>query len=263
MLQVFGLPTAVADRVRWMGQYHSRFSDLPTSLAAELLRPWDRPPVSETPARIWVLLGRASVGLRRRSAAVAGLVAQASVLATRAEPSAQVELALVQAFCWARSDAAGCSRALAEAERLLCDDGAQMDSADRVNLHARWVDQVAYPLNRPGAGARDHTAAADLYRSIPAEGPLFAQCRRANGLGWSLLKLGDRAGAEVEARRSVAAAGDLGSLRLRAMALNLLGAATDGEVSAAAKARAQGIAARLEDEALRLRFDPQRRRQSM
>jgi hypothetical protein len=50
-LRCFGLPGAVLDRVRWMGQYHTRFTDLPASLCEELLRPWERPPVSDSPVR--------------------------------------------------------------------------------------------------------------------------------------------------------------------------------------------------------------------
>ncbi|MEZ4464725.1 MAG: hypothetical protein R3F43_09545 [bacterium] len=82
LLRVYGLPTAVVDRVRWMGQYHTRFTDLPVSLCRELLGPWDRPPVSESPARVWVLLGRASLALRQRQSA-RPMLAQAALLAAR------------------------------------------------------------------------------------------------------------------------------------------------------------------------------------
>ena len=37
-IAVFGLPDAVHQRVRWLGQYHSRFTDLPASVTADLLR---------------------------------------------------------------------------------------------------------------------------------------------------------------------------------------------------------------------------------
>ena len=79
-------------------------------------------------------------------------------------------------------------------------------------------------------------------------------CRRENGLGWSSLRLGDRTAAQHHARASVLHAGDSGSLRLRAMALNLLAATLEGEAAAHARRRAVGIAQRLEDEALRVRF---------
>ena len=64
-LRHFGLPDAVHRRVRWMGQYHSRFTDLPTSLCLELLQGWDRPPVRDTPVAVWLWLGRSNVRLRR------------------------------------------------------------------------------------------------------------------------------------------------------------------------------------------------------
>ena len=38
VLRRFGMPDDVTSRVRWMGQYHTRFSDLPRALCLELLR---------------------------------------------------------------------------------------------------------------------------------------------------------------------------------------------------------------------------------
>ena len=51
LLRTFGLPKQTADRVRWMGLYHSRFTDLPVDLCLDQLRAWSRPPVSESTAR--------------------------------------------------------------------------------------------------------------------------------------------------------------------------------------------------------------------
>jgi hypothetical protein len=253
VLREFGLPTAVEDRVRWMGQYHTRFIDLPASVCAELLRPWDRPPVSESPARIWVLLGHANLVIRRREDP-SDLLNQATLVAPRAEAAAQIELALVQAYAWGRSRPAVAAEALEHAAALLADPTQHLQPDDRANLFSRLVDQQAYPLNKPGNGPALHAEAAALYRSIPADGPLFARSRRANGLGWSLLKLGQRADAHAEALRSVACAGDAGSLRMRAMALNLLAATVEAAEAADIRARAMGIARRLEDEALAARF---------
>ncbi len=261
VVRCFGLPGAVADRIRWMGQYHTRFTDLPASLAEELVQPWDRPPVSTSPARIWLLLARIGLGLRQR-ADVEALLSQAALLEPRAEAAARIELALVQAYAWSRSDPPAGLAALARAEALMADpaiDGALSD-VDRACLFARLMDHRAYTLNRPRAGAPDRRGALALYERIPPDGPLFARCRRENGLGWTKLKLGDRAAAVAHANASVEAAGDAGSLRMRAMALNLLAAASEGPASAAAKARARAIAARLEDEALALRFDRRRPR---
>lgn len=255
-LACFGLPSEVDARIRWMGQYHSRFTDLPASIAEELLRPWDRPPVSDSPARIWVLLGWVGLGLRQRED-VSALLQQAALLAARAEPAAQVELLLVQSFAWGRVDPSASAEALARAGALLESPSAQsMPAEDRACLFARWIDQRAYPLNKPTRGPPDHAAAARLYERIDPEGPLFARCRRENGLGWSRLKLGDRAAAEAHARASVEAAGDRGSLRLRAMALKLLSAATEGETSRRALSRARAIAKDLEDLALAMRLRP-------
>jgi hypothetical protein len=252
-LRGFGLPAAVGDRIRWMGQYHTRFTDLPASLCDELLRPWDRPPISESPARIWLLLGHASLALRRRQD-VHALLEQAALLAAHAELAAKIELALVETFAWGRSDPPAARRALDRAELLLEMKGEPILAYDHACLFARWIDQVAYPLNKPGSGSASHDAAAKLYERIPADGPLFACCRRENGLGWTNLQLGDRERARIHALASVRAAGDSGSLRLRAMALNLLATASEGDEAREAKARAREIARQLEDEALLVRF---------
>ncbi|MFV8750566.1 hypothetical protein ACNOYE_08430 [Nannocystaceae bacterium ST9] len=252
-LRCFGLPAAVGDRIRWMGQYHTRFTDLPASLCDELLRPWDRPPVSESPARIWVLLGHASLALRRREDAQ-NLLEQAALLAGQAELAARIELALVESFWSARRDPPASRAALDRAEQLLEDSDEPIAEHDHACLFARWIDQEAYPLNKPGSGPPSHHAAAALYERIPFDGPLFARCRRESGLGWTKLQLGERERAREHALASVRAAGDSGSLRLRAMALNLLAACTQGDESSGAKARAREIAKQLEDEALLVRF---------
>jgi tetratricopeptide (TPR) repeat protein len=252
-LRGFGLPAAVGDRIRWMGQYHTRFTDLPASLCDELLRPWDRPPVSTSPARIWLLLGHASLALRRRGDARA-VLEQAALLAARAELSARIELALVESFAWGRSDPPIARAALDRAQQLLEIRDEPMSEHDRACLFSRYIDQVAYPLNKPGSGAASHEAAAKLYERIPADGPLFARCRRENGLGWTYLQLGEREQARTHAIASVRAAGDSGSLRLRAMALNLLANASEGDEAREAKDRAREIARQLEDEALLVRF---------
>jgi tetratricopeptide (TPR) repeat protein len=256
-LRCFGLPAAVGDRIRWMGQYHTRFTDLPASLCDELLRPWDRPPVSETPARIWLLLGHASLALRRRQDAQP-MLEQAALLAGQAELAARIELALVESYAWGRSDPAAARDALDRAETLLEHRDEPISPNDHACLFARWIDQEAYPLNKPGGSRASHEAAAALYERIPLDGPLFARCRRENGLGWTHLQLGDRERAREHAIASVRAAGDAGSLRLRAMALNLLAACTEGAEADDAKARAREIARQLEDEALLVRFGPQR-----
>jgi hypothetical protein len=256
LLSLFGLPDAVSDRIRWMGQYHTRFTDLPASLCAELIAPWDRPPVTEGPARIWIHLGHASLALRRwdRDEARAQL-RQADRVAPRAEVAARIELLLVRSFLTTFRDLGRSVAMLDEAAPLLDDPSLSTD--DRTCLRARLVDQQAYRLNKGLGGLPPEPAAAEvLYASLPEEGPPFALCRRANGLGWSRLLQGDVAGALAHGQASVEHAGDGGSLRLRAMALNLVAAAAEGtEQGVAARSRAVAIARRLEDEALRLRLE--------
>ena len=252
-LRCFGLPRAVADRIRWMGHYHSRFTDLPVSVGEELLRPWDRPPVSESPARIWLLLARANLAIRRRED-IEPLLEQAARLEPHAEVGAQIELALVRAYGRWKIDPATASTALDRAQQLLERESDALSESDRACLFARWVDQRAYPLNKPAEGVPDHEAALAWYERIPSAGPPFARCRRENGLGWTRLKLGQRDAARVHALASVEAAGDSGSLRMRAMALKLLAAASEEDAAASALARAQAIARQLEDEALAVRF---------
>src|SRR5689334_3427728 len=41
VLAAFGLPDAVDARARWMGAYHSRFTDLPLPVCQDLVRLWD------------------------------------------------------------------------------------------------------------------------------------------------------------------------------------------------------------------------------
>src|SRR5437660_980518 len=64
LLNAFGVPKDIDARVRWMGLYHTRFTDLPRSLCADQLRLWNRPPVSESRERVWLQLGFASLALR-------------------------------------------------------------------------------------------------------------------------------------------------------------------------------------------------------
>lgn len=254
VLRCFGLPPDLDRRVRWMGQYHTRFTDLPTSLGAELVLPFDRPPVSESPARIWLLLARAGLAIRQR-ADPEPMLEQACLLAERAPAAAQAELALVKAYVFGRTQPDQVNDALQRAGDIIEDETQTMSPSDRACLFARLIDQRAYPLNRPRPGdAPDHAQAYAQYARIPEAGPLFARCRRENGMGWSRLSMGDKGAGRAHGLKSVELAGDAGSLRMRAMALNLVAAASEGAAAQAAKTRAQAIARRLEDEVLMVRF---------
>lgn len=247
-LRRFGVPDEVDSRVRWMGQYHTRFTDLPRALCLELLRPWDRPPVSESPARAWVQLGLASVALRGRERERAQEHLRQAERA--AEGLARLEWQLARSFAISRDAPAEALALVEQAEALV--GSLPMHEEDRACYRARCVDHHGWHAN---VVRRDHAAARALYEALPEHGPPFARVRRDNGLGWSLLRLGDPSGAHACALRAVEAAGDGGSLRLRVMALGLLAATLQGEAAEAVRQRARAIAERLDDEALRVRLE--------
>lgn len=255
-LVAFGLPGAVDARTRWMGAYHSRFTDLPVPLCQDLVRLWDRPPVSEAPAsRVWLALAQASCALRLANRAGAAVhLRRARAERRLAAPEARAELLLAEAFVASREDVARVPALLAEVEPLLA---LPMPAEDRACLHARWVNQLAYERNRGrGERAPNPAGAEALYRTIAVAGaPSFALCRRANGLAYARWKQGHPAEGAALAREACRHAGDGGHLRLRAMALAMLGRILGGVEGAEARQRAMAIAAGLDDEALRLRFE--------
>jgi hypothetical protein len=257
LLAAFGMPREVESRVRWMGMYHSRFTDLPSSLCRDQLRLWDRPPVSESRARIWIQLGLATLVLRGRDLEAAEIhVRQARGVAAHASPAARVELALLEAYCASRH------RERSRVLSLLDEAGALLESVDvgeddRACLHARWMDQRAFQLNNPGAGQQpDLRSAMALYECIPSDAPPFARCRRENGLAYGHWQLGEREAAIAHAEAASRAAGDGGSLRLRVMALKMLSRIQGGEEGERTRQRAEAIARLLEDEELLFRTRP-------
>lgn len=246
-LRAFGVPSDVESRIRWMGQYHTRFSDLPRSLCLELLRPWDRPPVSESAAHVWVLLGRASVALRGRERTTA---AEHLARAERiARGIARLEWILVHSFLISREQTERAEQLAHEALGML--QMLPLSPDDLACYRARCVDSLGWFDN---IIRKDHEAARERYAALPEAGPAFARVRRHNGLGWSLLKLGDRDAAKAHAHRAIEAAGDGGSLRLRVMALGLLAATLPSAEADAVRDRADAIVRRLEDEELRVRL---------
>jgi hypothetical protein len=241
---VFGLPDAVHARVRWLGQYHARFTDLPVAMCADLVRAWDRPPTTESrTGRAWLALAKASLALRERrhDDAIAELDRARADLAA-APPAAQLEALYVRTYT--------CSKMHPPAAPLV-DDSALLaavdDADDRACLAARSADHRAYELNRAG----DHAGAEALYLALPEAGPYFARARRAGGLAYARWKLGDRDGAAKLALEAAELAGDGGHARSRAMALRLVARIT-GDADAAARALA--IAQQLDDETLIARF---------
>ncbi len=255
VLAAFGLPEGVDKRTRWMGAYHSRFTDLPLPVCQDLVRLWDRPPVSDAPASaVWLALAHATCALRGddRDAAEKHLRAGRAVMA-KGPPEARAELMLAEGFVLSRTDPSRVPSILAAVETVFKEE---MVPDDKACLYARWIDQLAYEKNRSrDKKPPDYAGAERLYQTIPVEGaPPFALCRRANGLAFSRWKQGFREEGEALARAACEHAGDGGHLRLRAMALNMFARIAGGEEGENARKRALAIAAALEDEALQMRF---------
>jgi len=166
LLRIFGVPIAVEERVRWMGLYHSPFGDLPVQLCLDQLRLWDRPPISESKARIWILLGLASVALRRRAFDDARRMLE-SAATVLSYPAARIEHAFAMGYLVSRLEA-DLGRAeeaarphLALARETLEAAFAELAPADAACFQARLVDHDAFVANRRG----EHERALSLYRS--------------------------------------------------------------------------------------------------
>lgn len=250
LLRVFGVPVAVEDRVRWMGLYHTPFTDLPVALCIDQLRLWDRPPVSASRARIWLHLGQASCALRTQRTDDAAIhIARASeaLAALPAEyDDARIEAALIDGFLVSHRGTPdhrnAVEHALSRADALL--RRAKLGDADRACFAARLVDQRAYQLNKAG----EHVAALALYETLPAtDAHPFASYRRDSGLAYGYQRAGRTDEAVALVHRAIQHAGDGGYTRLRAMGLLML-AAFSGD--GAARERARAIALRLGDTAL-------------
>lgn len=245
-IAVFGLPSAIGERVRQLGQYHSRLAELPVSMCEDLLRGWDKPPITESRAgRAWIALARASIALREANLeeALARLDRARADVTSTDEAAARLEAMLIRAYVASRRDLAVVPALLDAAEPLL----AVVDDAhDRACLRARMADHRAYELNQRG----EYVAAEAIYRALPDDGPAFARTRRANGIGYARWKRGEADAADF-ALAAIEHAGDGGHLRGRAMALRLYARIAD---DAGAQARAVAIAQHLEDETLLGRF---------
>lgn len=245
-LALFGLPGAVEQRVRWLGQYHARFTDLPVPVCADLVRAWDRPPTTESrDGRAWLALGHASLALRRRDDAAALVhLDRARADLAAAVPAAQLEALLARAYAASRAQPTAVGGLLADVGARLA---AVTDAHDRACLEVRWIDHRAYDLNARG----DHAGAEALYQAVSTDGPAFVGARRAAGLAYARWKQGAAAEAGAWALAAAERAGDGGHLRARAMALDLYARITGDDD---ARRRAQAISQQLEDETLLARF---------
>jgi hypothetical protein len=257
LLRVFGLPADIDARARWMGLYHSPFGDLPVALCLDQLRLWDRPPISESRSRVWILLGLASTTLRRRAFDDArALLDRAAAIAE--SPAARIEHRLAASYLASRLDAdvaraeAAAQPHLDAARATLDAAGADLDPRDAACFRARLVDHDAFVANRRG----DHAAALALYRTLPAEDTHpFASYRRDAGLAYGLHRRGANAEALALALRACDHAGDGGYVRLRVMGLLMVARIQGTPHNAAALARAAAIAHRLDDPELILRVE--------
>lgn len=249
LVRTFGLPRPIAARTAWMGLYHSRFCDLPVPICLEILRAWDRPPITTSADGAFIALGLAHTALRAgdRDAASSHL-ARAATPAKRL-PAAHVEHLLASAFvASARGETSGCAALLDAAAGVIA---SAVLANERAAFVARLHDQRAYALLH--AKERDLVGARALYEAIDRDGPPFARMKRAAGLAYVAWKSNDLDEALREARAAVTHAGDGGLLRQRSIALGLLAHIATGLERDDARARAAAIAASLEDEDLRLR----------
>lgn len=256
LLRTFGVPRAVEERLRFMGLYHSPFNDLPISVCLDQLRIFDRPPLSESRARVWLHLGYASIALRRRDFEEAGRCLGRSEEASAAPDEARVEQALARAYLLSRvGTEAEVEEQLAAAERAL--SAAPLEPAERACFQARLVDQRAFQLNYRG----QHAAALALYQALPeADIHPFASYRRDAGLAFGYSRAGQVDAALACARRACDHAGDGGYTRLRVMALLLIARIEGPPAASATLERARAIAERLEDQELLSRVQRAARR---
>lgn len=199
LLKHFGVPASLEQSAKWMGQYHSRFADLPRSLRESQLWLWDRPPIAESGAAGWIQLGLASIALERGDLALA---TQRHARAAGLTGAGEVESELLAA----------------RLESLLA---ALPRGEERDCYFARWIDQRAYATAH--AAKPRYAEARSLYLSIPETSTAaFACFRRHHGLAYCEWKLGRTPRAVAHAERAVEHAGDAGLLRFRAQALTLL-----------------------------------------
>jgi hypothetical protein len=253
LLRTFGMPQDIERRAKWMGVYHSRFTDLPVSMCLDQLRLWDRPPLAESRTRTWLELGFATCALRQHDLSLAG-AHLAKARGGHGTTAARIEVRLLESYLSSReNDRAKAMHILDDALPQL--DAADLESDERACLLARWLDQRAYCVLHPNRGTPDFEAAARLYRRIP-HAPFFAACKRESGLAYVSFRTGDRETAVKHAEDACRHAGDGGFVRLRIAALGLLAHILGDEEGEDIRTRAIRAARALEDEDLLGRVKP-------
>ncbi len=250
LLRAFGMPREIEQRAKWMGVYHSRFTDLPVSLCLDQLRLWDRPPLAESRTRTWLELGFATCALRLdRLAEAEARLPQAR--GGHGIAAARIEARLLEAYIASRRGEPSTALAILESAEPLLHD-AELDADERVCLLARWLDQRAYQFLHPAGGAAPNLEGATrAYERIPVrDAPFFAACKRESGLAYVCFRSGDRDRAVAHAENACRHAGDGGFVRLRISALGLLARVLGEPEGSEVRARAIRAARSLEDEDL-------------
>jgi hypothetical protein len=250
VLRVFGVPKTIEARLRWVGLYQSPFNDLPLALCLDQLRLWDRPPISESRARVWLHLGHASCALRKQEFDTAHEHVERARGTSADDDAARIEILLVGAYVASkrrkRESLDAVEPILDRAAALLAT--ASLADDERACFEARLVDQRAWQLNKREAYAE----ALAMYEALPAaDTHPFASYRRDAGLAFGNFRAGRVERAVELAQRAIEHAGDGGYTRLRAMGLILL--AKLGRTEALPRARA--IAVRLDDRELLARVE--------
>lgn len=251
MLRYFGFTTPVEQWLRWLGTYHTRFTDLPSSLRLEQLALWNRPPIAESVLACWIHLGMAHAHHSRLELdQCEHWLLRAERHAAQAGEAAVLEVALLRAEVAFDSGARGdAQRRQGEAGERLA--GAVLPAADLDAYRARLEHHRAGHYTRPRAGEpEDLIRAREHYRAIPDSPLPFVMFRKSVGLAYCAWKLGDRDEAARLARRAAEAAGDGGLVRMRVMALNMLSRVVSEAEAAEVHARARSMATALEDEEL-------------
>lgn len=149
MLRYFGFIAAVDELVKWMGQYHTRFADLPCNFRLEHLTLWNRPPIAESRLAVWIQLGIAHAHRSKRAFAEAGhWLALASRAAPHTGAAAELECMLLAAQL--KSDA-DCHASPAELDAIAA-RLRDVDARDATVFAAMLADLRAHALIRPSGG---------------------------------------------------------------------------------------------------------------
>ncbi len=247
LMRHFGVPEDAQARLRWLAQYHSRFSDMPTSVRRDQLLLWDRPPTSESNAITWVHVGLASVFHRRNEhEAARHRLEAAERTAAAAPPLARVETLLLRArIASDADDYAAAEACFDDAEPLLGGDD------DALCYRTRLHGQRAFVLTRVRDDDARFEDARALFEALPSDSGIpFVDYRRTAGIAYATWRLGDTDRAAELARQALEHAGDGGYIRFRVMALNMLARIVGGDEANALRTRAGRLAASIEDEHL-------------